>query len=375
VPKISVIIPIHNAEDFLCECLDTVVNQTLKDIEIILVDDGSTDSSLEILNRYAENDPRIRVIAQENAGAGAARNNGMRYATGEYLSILDCDDFFEADMLEKSYLQAKALDLDIIVFGCDFYDDVTLLYSPCNHSIRRYLLPKQEVFSAADVPRDVFKLFVGWAWDKLFRTSFIREHGLLFQEQRTTNDMFFVFAALIKAQRIAVMHDVLAHHRNRAGSLSVTREKSWMCFYNALIALREELYRSGCYERFEQDYKNYCINFALWNLNTLKEPTYTILYNKLRDEWFDELGLPEHPESYYYNKQEYAQFREVYENTLEQYRALQKAKAAPSAPPASPAARPKTPAKKSLPQKVIHSLKTHGLLYTVRLIFKKLMGR
>ena len=101
--KVSVIIPVYNVEPYLKQCMDSVVGQTLKDIEIICVDDGSTDGSLDILKEYATEDSRIQIIEQKNAGAGAARNNGMRHATGKYLSFLDSDDFFEPRMLEKAY--------------------------------------------------------------------------------------------------------------------------------------------------------------------------------------------------------------------------------------------------------------------------------
>ena len=99
MPKISVIIPVYNAEKYLRVCLDSVVNQTLEDIEIICVNDGSTDKSSNILKEYAEKDGRIIILTQKNQGAAIARNKGISVAKGEYLSLLDCDDFFELDML------------------------------------------------------------------------------------------------------------------------------------------------------------------------------------------------------------------------------------------------------------------------------------
>ena len=309
--KVSVVMPVYNADRHLRQCLDSVVCQTLQDIEIICIDDGSTDNSLEILEEYARKDRRIRIIRQSNMGAAAARNNGLQHAKGEYLSILDCDDFFEPDMLEKSYLRAKETDSDIVVFRCDLYDDRTGHYRSGNYALRRDLLPEKDVFSARDVQKNVFCLCMGWAWDKLFRRRFVEEHGMQFQLQRTTNDLLFVFTGLIRAERIAVMDDVFAHYRQSEGTLSVTREKSWMCFYDALMALREELHKAGLYERFEQDFKNYCIHLTLWQLKTLKEPTYTLLYNKLREEWFAQMGVLDHPETYFYNPAEYQQFRNI----------------------------------------------------------------
>ena len=315
--KVSVIMPVYNADRHLRQCLDSIVCQTLQDIEIICVDDGSTDNSLEILEEYARQDSRVKIICQENSGAAVARNNGLAYAKGEYLSILDCDDFFEPDMLEKSYLRAKETDADIVAFRCDFYDDNTGLYRACRYSITQELIPEKEVFSALDVAQNVFCLFKGWAWDKLFRRRFVEENGMQFQVQRTTNDLLFVFTGLIRAERIAVMDDVFAHYRQSEGTLSVTREKSWMCFYDALMALREELHKTGLYERFEQDFKNYCIHLTLWHLETLKEPTHTLLYNKLREEWFAQMGVLDHPEAYFYNQKEYRRFRNIYEHPVE----------------------------------------------------------
>ena len=119
--KVSVIIPVYNVEPYLKQCMDSVVGQTLKDIEIICVDDGSTDGSLDILREYAAEDNRIQIIEQKNAGAGAARNNGMRHATGKYLSFLDSDDFFEPRMLEKAYDLPEKDQADFVAYKSDQY--------------------------------------------------------------------------------------------------------------------------------------------------------------------------------------------------------------------------------------------------------------
>ena len=101
--KVSVIVPIYNAEAYLRPALDSILDQTLREIEIICVDDGSTDGSLKIIKEYQKKDARIRIVTQNNAGPGSARNNGMRRSRGEYVSFLDADDFFDANFLEKMY--------------------------------------------------------------------------------------------------------------------------------------------------------------------------------------------------------------------------------------------------------------------------------
>ena len=121
LPKISVIIPVYNTAKFLRQCLDSVVTQTLHDIEIICIDDGSTDASLDILNEYAENDSRITILTQQNKGAGAARNAGMRAAHGEYIHFLDSDDMISPGAYKVLYETASAEKLDVLQFNCKAY--------------------------------------------------------------------------------------------------------------------------------------------------------------------------------------------------------------------------------------------------------------
>ena len=224
----------------------------MKDIEIICVDDGSSDDSPAILEDFARKDSRIRILTQQNAGAGAARNLGMKYAKGRYLSFLDSDDFFEPDMLEKAYEKAEEYQAQIVVFRSDQYLTEQKSYKPMLWTLRMQELPPYAPFSHRQMTDNIFKVFVGWAWDKLFLRSFVEEKQLLFQEQRTSNDLLFVFSAVALAKRIAVLDNVLAHQRRDAkDSLSKTREKSWGCFYDALTALRERLRREGMYEEVE----------------------------------------------------------------------------------------------------------------------------
>ena len=123
--KISVILSAYNEEKFIEKAIESVVGQTLKDIEIIIINDGSTDNTLNIINSYAEDDSRIKVIDQENIGLGASRNKGMKIANGEYITFLDGDDWFREDAFEISYNEAKAKDTDITMYQMINYDDET----------------------------------------------------------------------------------------------------------------------------------------------------------------------------------------------------------------------------------------------------------
>ncbi|MBM6854701.1 glycosyltransferase family 2 protein [Mediterraneibacter glycyrrhizinilyticus] len=312
MPLVSVIIPVYNVEKYLRQCLDSVTAQTLSDIEIICVNDSSTDGSLSILEEYAEKDDRIRVVTQQNGGAGAARNRGLSMASGKYLSFLDSDDFFEPDMLELAYRKAEEDRADFVVFNSNQYYTDKEKFVEVAWTLRVKEIPPYTPFSHRQMTDNIFKVFVGWAWDKLYNREFVMKNHLLFQEQRTSNDMYFVFSAVAIAKRISVVNKVLAHQRRDAkDSLSKTRENSWYCFYDALMALRGRLQEEGIFKETEKDYINYALHSTLWNINTLAEPTRSKLIDKMNSEWFEALGIKGKPEDYFYNKKEYKQYKKI----------------------------------------------------------------
>lgn len=308
--KVSVIIPVYNGDKYLTQCIDTILVQTLKDIEVIIIDDGSTDGSLEIAKKYAEIDKRVKVLTQENRGAGAARNYGLKYATGRYVSFLDADDFFHNEMLKRSYEYCERYELDFVTYRCMLFDNIEKEYKEHQNTIRETLLPEKKAFSYKDIEKDLFKLFVGWAWDKLFRRDFISDNMLLFQEQASTNDMLFVYSALIDAERIGCLDEVLVSHRmNVETSISRTRGKNWKCFYNALVELKKHIVKRGLVDKLEQDFINYVVHFSIWNLDTIEVEIFDELYNFLKNEGFEQLGVIDKKAEYFYNKYEYGKYR------------------------------------------------------------------
>ena len=311
-PVVSVIVPVYNVEQYLPQCLDSIVNQTLKNIEIICVNDSSTDNSLNILNHYAEKDPRIKVVTQPNGGAGAARNRGHSLAAGKYLSFLDSDDFFEPDMLELAYNKAVCDKADFVVFQSDQYYTDRKEFVSVPWTLREKEIPPYTPFNHRQMTDNIFKVFVGWAWDKLYDREFVEKNHLRFQEQRTSNDMLFVFSGVAVAKRISVVKKVLAHQRRDAkDSLSKTRENSWHCFYDALSALRDRLKSEGLYDELEKDYINYALHFSLWNIRTLAEPTRSRLIEKMKAQWFSDLGIAGKPGDYFYNQKEFKEYERL----------------------------------------------------------------
>ena len=121
--KVSVIVPVYNVENFLKECLDSIVNQTLYDIEIICINDGSTDNSLAILESYAKSDDRIKIISQENKGLGAVRNVAFNHISGDYVFFIDSDDYIDLNTLKKLYENAISNDSDLVFFKIARFDE------------------------------------------------------------------------------------------------------------------------------------------------------------------------------------------------------------------------------------------------------------
>ena len=256
--KVSVIVPVYNVEKYLPRCLDYIVGQTLKDIEIICVDDGSTDGSGAILDEYAAKDARVRVVHRPNAGAGAARNVGLDLATGEYLFFCDPDDWCERDMLGKLYARACDLDADIVVCGRSVYDDSR------HRVLTEYSFPAdfrslRQPFSGLEVAgHDFFLAARTVVWNKLFRRSFVNGEAIRFQEIADSNDLYFVDVALAVARRIGTVNEALYHYRmNRSGSIQDRRRGS-SCWKDAYAAVKDELLRRGVFEAFRANFERMC---------------------------------------------------------------------------------------------------------------------
>ena len=129
MPQISVVLPVYNVEEYLRQCLDSLANQTFEDFEVICVNDGSGDSSLSILEEYASEDERFKIISQENKGLSGARNTGMDYIKGKYTIFVDSDDWLELNALEKLYNKITALDSDILMYKFRFFNQDSEQYS------------------------------------------------------------------------------------------------------------------------------------------------------------------------------------------------------------------------------------------------------
>lgn len=290
--KVSVIIPVYNAEKYLKDCLDSVLNQSLKEIEIICVDDGSTDSSLEILREYKQKDNRVIVLQQENAGAGIARNKGLKIANGEYLSFLDSDDFFDNQMLKKSYCEAVKYNAEIVMFRHNRYDEGNDKFYSLPHMMNPNNFPRQDIFNVEDIKNNFYFFIYGWTWDKLFKKSLIDNYNLRFQTVRIYNDMFFTYSAIVVATKIRYIEDYLLTQRvNRKGSITKSVQNNWYCIIDALKAVRNFLMDNGIYDKWKKYFSTYALHMILFTERQVSGNDKYVMDFILKKSALKELGL------------------------------------------------------------------------------------
>jgi glycosyltransferase involved in cell wall biosynthesis len=266
--KVSVIVPVYNAEDYLRQCLDTILAQTFSNIELIIVDDGSTDASLRIAQWYEAKDKRIIVLSQERQNAGVARNRGLEKATGNYLSFLDADDYFAVDMLERMVATAELNKADVVICRTNFFSADNPIPEKQSDTVKH--LEPDRVYAPDELIEHMFDYAVGWPWDKLFSKRFILENTLQYQSLSSTNDAFFVLLALVVAQRTVFLDEYLVNHRvNNTTSIEANRYKSWENSFLAIEAIESELQRRNLFSLYEIPFLQWVYDFTLWNFETL----------------------------------------------------------------------------------------------------------
>lgn len=226
-PKVSVIIPIYNVEKYLRECLDSVVNQTLKDIEIICVNDGSTDSSAAICDEYAAKDPRVKVIHKPNAGYGHSMNRGLENATGEYIGIVESDDFAELNMFESLYNHAKLHEADVVKSKFWLYWSTPEVKNEKFENVGKY--PINKITNAKSNP-DII-LSVSSIWSAIYRKDFLDRRNIKFLESpgASYQDTSFCFITAAAADRVFFTDEAFLHYRQDNENSSVKSKNKLFC--------------------------------------------------------------------------------------------------------------------------------------------------
>ena len=299
---VSVIVPVFNTEKYLKKCIESILNQSLRNIEIIFIDDGSTDNSLTIIEEYAKKDKRIKIISKLNEGQGIARNMGITEACGQYIAFIDSDDFVEKDMLEKLYNTSKKNNLDICMCKISTYDEVT---QDINNDLWYYSLGvfndfKKRVFNHEDTIEFTCEISVTPV-NKLYRRVFLLENNCLFAENYIFEDELFFYDVYLNAKRVSVVHENLYYYRvNRIGSTVKSVDKNYSDILSIFKLIMVKLIELNYWKQYKIYFSNRFLHLILWRYSQssymYKESFYynfkEILQDLLKDnEIYDNLSL------------------------------------------------------------------------------------
>lgn len=292
--KVSVIIPVYNAGNYISQMLESVLGQSMQEIEIICVNDGSADDSGEIIRSFMSRDSRITLLEQPNINAGAARNRGLSQAKGKYVVFWDADDKFDRKALEIMCRKMQKTQADICVCGvCEFMGDGKVYET--EGYLKMGLIPDKDPFNKFDLCDSIFNFGSNMVWNKMFRRKFLAEHHLCFQEIRQANDTAFVMKAVYGAERITCVDRYLAYHRmDNADSLTGRSSETVFCPYESYLFTLEELEKEPEFALVKRSFRNKAAMgmFRALNIQTSFN-CYEVLYDFLQREGLERLGLTE----------------------------------------------------------------------------------
>lgn len=307
--KISVIIPVYNEEEYLNECIDSVINQSYENLEIISINDKSTDNSLKILEDYAQKDSRITLINNpKNKGLGFSRNVGLKYATGDYIFFIDSDDSILENTLELLLKNAISNDSDVVLYKLLFYNNVTGECAPAPHIIENSLGDvdfSNFTFNYKDIKK-YFLRITPTAWSKFYKKEFLDSYDdLIFPINITYEDVLFHVKVLLRASKISLLPENL--YKNR-----IANPNSIMSDFSRSIEIIKVL---DSVESFLHDYNYYDeieLEFIIFKIDQLRYH-----FNRLKTNEFKELIKKEFEMMDLNNKEEY-----IPKNLLDFYRSI-----------------------------------------------------
>ena len=226
-PDISIIIPAYNAEKYIEKCIESLLTQTKKELEIIIVNDGSKDNTEDIIKKY--DDKRIVYFKNKNQGIGKTRNFGIKKSTGKYLMFVDSDDYLEKDACELLYNKAEKDDLDLVI--CDFYREYD------NKLIEEKIIDFKNT-SLKDKPEILYKVNLS-PWNKLYKSEMIKNNNIYFDEEFKYEDTPFVFIALDKAKKIGKVNKCLNHYIVHENSETTIRDEKCFDIFEIINIVRD----------------------------------------------------------------------------------------------------------------------------------------
>lgn len=294
MPKISVIMPVYNGEKYLKECLNSLVNQTFKDIEIICVNDCSKDSSLEILNFYAQKDNRVKIINQEtNQGQSIGRNIGIQASQGEYIMFIDQDDWYELNTCEEAYNQIKANDNDLLIFNIRYHDAKNGNNWIDGDRLQPFSTVIDEpVIKPYELGTNIF--FSSYIWCQIYKKEFLKKYNVHFYKSRQADDVPFFIKAIANAQSISIINKPFYNYRIYPAQTTSSRSDLWEDTFKSRELGYSFVKESEYADKLINAYLVYYINSAMYwegyfyNLDNTISKDYYITMQKIFKKLYKE---------------------------------------------------------------------------------------
>ncbi len=287
--KISIIVPVYNVEKYLKEALESIINQTYKNLEILLVDDGSKDSSGIICDEYAKKDNRVKVFHQENKGLSGARNTALNNATGKYIMFIDSDDTFELNACEKMYNAIEKFNADYVIGNYIYIDEDGTKWSKAVFSEEKY---DEFRLSIKDYDKSFYIMNSG-VWNKIFRKTFLDSLQIKFEEGLPAEDAIFTTYCFIKSTKVYYIPSIVYNYRQRkSDSISVELTHSYFSGINKAYKIIYNNFKNNneleYYRYFYAKSMNYILYKFIDSTKIKKEEKIEII-NEMK--WFYELGF------------------------------------------------------------------------------------
>ena len=275
LPKISVVVTFHNLEKYAEQSITSILAQTLKEIEVICIDDGSTDNTLKLLEKYARIDTRITLISAKNVGAGNARNIGIKHSCGEYLSILDGDDFFDSFFLESMYNLAKKDQSDVVLSGYYIFDEAKQKIIGPHNIAEKYIC--NSPFSPIQYKNEIFKISTPVAWNKIIHKKIFIDNNISFEALKIANDLTAVMMTIALCNKISISNGAFVYYRiNSKTNTSHRRGKYIDDFFSAICRLRLYLKNRNLYNTYKRSYLAMCLSCMEYELDFVENKDFAL---------------------------------------------------------------------------------------------------
>lgn len=255
--------PVYNSERYLKDALDSIISQSFKDFELICVDDGSSDNSLKILDSFESKDSRIKVITQENNGAGAARNNGLKISEGEYIYFMNPDDYVDKNLLELTYSNMISNDSDVVLFKIATIPDDNETVATSDSSYEK-MFPEADfnkfTFDCHDIKKQVFHPYYD-SWTKAYKKEFLNQFDdLVFDEKLPHEDILFHVKVILIASKISFVPEYLYFHRTANSDPDSFNSENHVYIFDVFDDIEAFLRDNGYFDEFKNEFESFMLN-------------------------------------------------------------------------------------------------------------------